>query len=330
LLLAGGSAPVILTFGTAPNTLQLAMRQAAEGQPVRSYSIRELTRISGLSADVLRAWERRYGFPTPSRDGAGVRHYTQQDVERLLSIQKALRLGQRIGNVIALDVAQLTHLLETASPSSSLDVPQSAAVVRVMNALLADDDETLLAELRYAALNLGARAFIRDVVSKLTEEVGAAWERGELQVRHEHLLSDALTTQLRVLRAAQPGLPGAERTLLAAFPGEFHGLGLEMVGAYIAALGMLPLSMGVNTPPADVAESAHAYEVAGIAISASSAGDAAQVEGQLRELKGAVGELPIAIGGALTSRLAPPKGVAVLRSWDELERWIHERSGRAT
>jgi cobalamin-dependent methionine synthase I len=147
-------------------------------------------------------------------------------------------------------------------------------------------------------------------------------------VRHEHLISDALTTQLRVLRAAQPGLPGAERLLLAAFPGEFHGLGLEMVGAYTAALGIVPLSTGINTPPADVAESAHAYEVAGIAISASSAGDVAEVESQLRELRRAVGELPIAIGGALASRLTPPVGIAVLRSWDELELWIHERTGR--
>lgn len=55
---------------------------------------------TGLSKHVLRAWERRYGFPAPLRDARGNRVYTRADVARLLQIKRLVSAGFRPGKMI--------------------------------------------------------------------------------------------------------------------------------------------------------------------------------------------------------------------------------------
>src|SRR5688572_6465811 len=90
-----------------------------EAPTARRYAMRELTRLTGLSADVLRVWERRYGFPQPTRDESGARLYAHNDLERLALLQRALQHGHRISNVVSLDCAGLRELL--ARPQTGLD-----------------------------------------------------------------------------------------------------------------------------------------------------------------------------------------------------------------
>lgn len=299
---------------------------AKAGRP-RSYSIRELTRSTGLSADVLRVWERRYGFPTPERDAAGARSYDEADVEKLGLLQRALQRGHRVGNIIGQSSDELRELLSGSRANLDLET-EHGSVRRIMEALLADDDQSLVAELRYAALNLGPRQFVREVASTLTELVGSAWERGQLQIRHEHVLTDALVTQLRVMWAAGIGPMRGERVLLATFPGEQHSLGLEMVGAYLASLGVMPRSMGANVPTEEIAEAARAFDVAAIALSASRGSEVGATQLHLNDLARSVtGRFPIAIGGALGSRLTLPQGAQVIANWDSFERWVRDVCG---
>ena len=60
-----------------------------------SYNIAAVERDTGLSKDVLRMWERRYGFPTPERDGNGDRLYSAEQVERLSNTLAELPFEQR-------------------------------------------------------------------------------------------------------------------------------------------------------------------------------------------------------------------------------------------
>ena len=54
--------------------------------PDLSQNISAVERETGLSKDVLRMWERRYGFPKPARDANGERQYTAAETEKLRSI----------------------------------------------------------------------------------------------------------------------------------------------------------------------------------------------------------------------------------------------------
>ena len=55
--------------------------------------IGELARRSGVSADLLRAWERRYGLLTPARTSGGYRLYDADDEARVRSMRAHLAQG---------------------------------------------------------------------------------------------------------------------------------------------------------------------------------------------------------------------------------------------
>ncbi len=57
------------------------------------YTIAEVEAMTGLSAEVLRQWERRYGFPRPRRTPGGHRLYALEEVEALRTIKRWLEEG---------------------------------------------------------------------------------------------------------------------------------------------------------------------------------------------------------------------------------------------
>ena len=45
-----------------------------------AYNLKVVLKETGIAADTLRAWERRYGIPRPERTPGGHRLYSQRDV----------------------------------------------------------------------------------------------------------------------------------------------------------------------------------------------------------------------------------------------------------
>jgi hypothetical protein len=66
-----------------------------------TMNIGAVERETGLSKDILRTWERRYGFPAPARDANGERVYSAEQVDRLLRIKRLMDQGHRPGRLIA-------------------------------------------------------------------------------------------------------------------------------------------------------------------------------------------------------------------------------------
>ena len=86
------------------------MTDPANRQP--RYPLRAVIRRTGLTADVIRAWERRYGAVSPSRSEGGQRLYSEHDVIRLSLLRKATAEGHSIGEIARLDDASLEVDLE--------------------------------------------------------------------------------------------------------------------------------------------------------------------------------------------------------------------------
>src|SRR5690606_17590983 len=91
------------------HTLLMVRARRAEEPGARSLeglSIRVVVNRTGIPADTLRMWERRYGFPKPSRRAGGSRLYTEEDVVRLKLVSQALAAGFRPGEVVPLPVEE--------------------------------------------------------------------------------------------------------------------------------------------------------------------------------------------------------------------------------
>lgn len=239
------------------------------------YSIKMTAELTGISADQLRIWERRYGFPAPSRNEAGVRSYSRKDVDRLRLIARALSSGWRARDAVTANPADLQRLLASA-PRDGEVLPNAALsrgkVKQLLERIRHNDVGGAKLLLRQLAASYGPKAFVTDLVAPLVLDVGEAWARGEFEVRHEHLTTELLASQLRLLVSAyDSGAEGSPTVLLATLPHELHTLGLEMTALYLAALGAQPRLLGANSPVEEILRSADELEadVVGISISAA-------------------------------------------------------------
>jgi len=260
-------------------------------------SIAAVERETGLGKDTLRAWERRYGFPMPQRDATGIRGYPRVLVDRLALIRRALLAGQRPGRLLRLPPAELDAVLATtaAVPVPLAKAPGVLDVGAGLAALRAGGAEALRHWLTLGLARTGLASFVIDGVAPLTAAVGNAWVDGSIAVYEEHLYSEALQAVLRsALVPFQTGLePAAPRMLLTTVPGEAHGLGLLMAEALMTLQACRCLSLGVQTPVADIVAACAAHRIDVVALSFSESLAAAQALPALSELRAS---LPASVG----------------------------------
>jgi MerR family transcriptional regulator, light-induced transcriptional regulator len=279
------------------------------------YSIRVVSRLTGISLDTLRVWERRYGFPKPSRKESGSRLYTQLDVDTLLLASKALAAGYRPSEAVGKSFGELSRLLATSghaprvAPAPALAPERSkATVIKIddfLSLVVRGDFDGFREELRRASLLLGPRGFMIDLVHPLAVRIGEEWEAGALEVHQEHMASAALVAQLRVLSSAFEGRSAGPTIIMTTLPGDLHSLGLDMAALALHMLGADPRSLGPNTPIDQIAKAciAHRANVVGLSVTFGPT-----VEETQRSLFALLGELPrdieIWVGGEASRRLA--------------------------
>ena len=255
-------------------------------------SIAAVERDTGLTKDTLRVWERRYGFPNPGRDGFGERLYPIDQVDKLRVLRRLMDAGHRPGKLIHLPMHALLllgrqeRLPASAAPAQTAAASVTAPDVGEFLALIRSrQPEVLRRSLAQALLRLGLERFVFDVAAPLARLIGEVWPRDELESFDERLSIESLQTVMRGALASISS-PGAPPTvILTTVPGEPHGLGLLMTESLLSLQGCRCLSLGVRTPLWDAVLAARAHRADVLALSFSSALNAAQVVDSLAELR---------------------------------------------
>ena len=285
----GGSHDLhVMVTSTPPSSdSPVALPQGRTSEPLLSISAVE--QETGLGKDTLRAWERRYGFPRPLRDAAGDRCYPRSLVDRLVLVRRALLAGQRPGRLLALPQPELDALL-AALPAPAPASARTRGLLDIadgVDALRSGGAEALRHWLALGLGRAGLGAFVVEGVAPLTEAVGEAWLDGSLAVYEEHLYTEAVQSVLRsALVPFQANLETRPpRLLLTTVPGEAHGLGLLMAEAMLTLQACRCLSLGAQTPLADIVAAAEAHRIDVVALSFSRSLPAAQALQALAELR---------------------------------------------
>jgi DNA-binding transcriptional MerR regulator len=209
--------------------------------------IGELSRRTGVSRELLRAWERRYGLLRPERTEGGLRLYSADDERRVRRMQAEMAAG-----ISAAEAAQVVARADAEpEPGDALD----AACERLTRAL-----EDMDAEGAHAALDTALTAFMVDtvltgVVLPYLRDLGRRWERGEVSVAQEHFASNLIRSRLLGLARGWERGEG-RRALLACAAGEHHDLALIAFGLALRSRGWRIAFLGADTPAASVAEAA--------------------------------------------------------------------------
>ncbi|MCW8907378.1 MAG: MerR family transcriptional regulator [Sedimenticola sp.] len=282
------------------------------------YSISDVSRISGIPKDLLRMWERRYGYPAPQRDENGDRLYSIDQLDKLVLIRQLQDQGKRPGKLIPLPLDELKSMLQPEVAEFDEE--------ELVSQLRRGETSGLRQWLQKQLLALGLRGFIHRVMAPATTVVGEAWARDELATYEEHLFTEMMKGLVRQSLAEHYRIGGEPRVMLTTLSGEKHSLGLLMVEALLRMGGAEVIPFGPEMPFGDIQEAAmnHRVDVIGLSFSANFKGDDAVV--MLNGLRQMVDPgIRIWVGGSgLDNGYVFPEGVEHLPDLYAVERAMAE------
>lgn len=292
--------------------------------------IAAVERDTGLSKDLLRVWERRYGFPQPQRDAQGERLYPADQVQRLRHIKRLLDAGHRPSHVVALSPTALTQRLQALQPAieATASAPDGVGPEFLDSLLAPLHNHQLYAlqeGLQTQLLKRGLGPYVIEVLAPLIGRVGHLWSQGRVQIYEEHLFTEVVQQQLHRAIAMLPGHERQDRprVLLSTTPGEEHGLGLLMAHALLALSGCQCISLGLQTPLDEMVAAVHSQRADVLALSFSSYASMASVDAALSHLVVALpGAVEVWVGGqsAAVRRLSDRPGrLRVLQGLAQLD-----------
>ncbi len=223
-----------------------------------SFNLKVVLNETGLAADTLRAWERRYGLPLPQRTAGGHRLYSQFDIETIKWLLARQADGLSISRAVDLWNEQLASGSDplAGAASSALTVAQVGAPA---SSLEATRGEWLSACLRYdtsRAEQILNQAFAAhsvevacvEVVLRGMFEIGRLWHEGKATVQQEHFTSEIATRKLEALINATPPPTRNETILLACPPNEGHAFPLLLLTLFLRRRGWNAIHLGANVP----------------------------------------------------------------------------------
>ncbi|MFO0599607.1 MAG: MerR family transcriptional regulator [Myxococcaceae bacterium] len=261
-----------------------------------TYRINVAAEMSGVSENLIRAWERRYGVPRPVRTSSGYRAYARSEIELLRRLKQLTERGVSIKEAAAM-VPALTREVKSALAEESKGPSHGALQYpEWRDALLRDaqrfDQQAVEAALDRAMAARPPLGFFEEFVSPLLHEVGDRWHAGTLSVGEEHLVSNAIRERLLSLVGNAPRR-AKHHVVCACLPSEEHELGLLGAALRFRHAGWRVTYLGARTPLRQLANVVRTLKPDLIALSAVRDG---------RELKGLDKLLPagtrVVVGGA--------------------------------
>ena len=275
--------------------------------------MRVVTRRTGLSAELLRVWERRYGVVSPGRTQTGRRLYSDAEIERLHLLSRATQGGRSIGLIANLSNTALADLIRQdagtqPAPGTPSAIPPdesgaSAAFVGAgLDAITRFDPAALDGVLRRASIALSGAAFLESVVAPLLAQAAARTRDGALHAVHGRLTVSVVRRVLeRTIEFAEaPDAPS--RLIVATVRGQEYELGAILAAAAAAAEGWSVTYLGAGLPAEDIAEAAKLLRVRAVGLGLSHpAGDVA-VRDELRRLRERLPRGAVLVAGVEASR----------------------------
>lgn len=277
-----------------------------------TYSLGAVTRMTGVTAATLRAWERRYEAVVPSRTEGGTRRYRESDIRRLRLLKAAVEAGHRIGDVAGLPDAELAARAPAhdALPASPID-----AIFEALEKLDAAESERLLS---FQLAALGPTRFAGNVALPLLDAVGRGWQERRLGIASEHLASSLLRSFLGAALRPAGGAADRPRIVFATVPGERHELGLLSAAVMALGAGAEPIYLGAELPIDELVRSVELSGASALALSfLLRQTEASKV---LKKLRRALPrDIEIWVGGTAAMDIEFPEGVVALETLDSVE-----------
>lgn len=241
-----------------------------------TYNLKAVVRETGLKPDTLRAWERRYGVPTPQRADSGHRLYSQHDIDILkwlllrqsegMSISRAIEHWRRLEEngfdpletSAAPGMQRSADLRNVSTPAFTPHLGEGDAIAGLRNAWVAaclafneSQAEQLLAQ---AFALFPAETVCLDLLQKGLAEIGVGWYRGAVTVQQEHFASALALRRMEALLISTPAPTRPGRIMVGCPPDEEHTFVPLLLSLLLRRRGWDVVYLGANVPIRSIEE----------------------------------------------------------------------------
>jgi len=274
----------------------------------QKHTIKAVALRTGLSAHLIRMWERRYEAVNPDRSDTNRRLYSDADIKRLSLLRRATEIGESIGQVAGLSDDELLSLIGQAqieTPFKRAEVKDRSAgispediVERAWHAIVNLDADDLQATILDASVMLTQPVLMEKVVEPLMYRVGEKWNAGDVSVAHEHMASAIVRSFLGGYLTSRKKIPHAPKMVITTPTGQRHELGALMAALTAHDLGWQSIYVGPDLPAHDIARVARQEKAQAVALSIIYPPNDPILAGELNRLRQLLGDdIPIIIGG---------------------------------
>ena len=217
--------------------------------------IASVSSLLGIPIPTIRSWERRYGFPVPSRTQGKHRRYSVDEVDQLRRVRDEITRGHNARQ--AVDVVRR---------STTEGRPRTELLDRFLVASMHLDPSQLREILTEGTEQLGVEHTIRDVALPAMREMGSRWKAGVCDTAHEHLATEAVRVWLARQSVMAPPAFRPYPLILACGPKDLHTIGLESFGVVLARRGWSVRTLGALTPVSSLVAAVRAAEARGAVV----------------------------------------------------------------
>jgi len=220
------------------------------------FNLKAVVEATGVTADALRAWERRYGLPEPARTEAGHRIYSRRDIDIIKWLVARQEEGLRIGRAVelwrSLEEEGQDPLRRMPPPPEPAAMPAGDKTADLreewISACLAFDDRQAERILTRSFALFPPEVVVLEIIQEGIAEIGRMWYQGEATVQQEHFASRLAMRRLETLMMSAPSPTRRGRILVACPPEEEHVIGPSILVLLLRRVGWDVVYLGADVP----------------------------------------------------------------------------------
>ncbi|NNC68937.1 MAG: MerR family transcriptional regulator [Gammaproteobacteria bacterium] len=274
------------------------------------HPIQVVARRTGLSADVIRVWERRYSVVNPKRASNRRRLYSDEDVEKLNLLRRATSAGRRIGDVATLSIQELRDLVDTdESAAARIPVakieqrPSTGSVMEYfdncLDAIQRLDSQDIYRSLSDASKSLGIIFLLEDLLRPLVSHIQDECRRGALRDTHYAITIYTIRGFLYSLVMNEPYVESEYKLICASPAGQVSDIAALRLAAASKSNGWQAIFLGMYGSVNEIIYAQRRSNAQLVAIGITRPADDPLLPNQLRRLRNELdASIEIAVTGS--------------------------------
>ncbi len=215
---------------------------------MKTFRINQVAKITGLSKEVLRVWEKRYRLLSPERGPNRYRIYKEEDIELLKFLVSEIELGQSIGELASLGKDEILVRMRERIKEESTTSPRDQILLELENYLLPLDAFSFEKRLNDLVVLLPFEEFFNRILIPLQIRVGELWFEGKMDISIEHYVTaqakQKIYAAMNIISIEQRG----PKVIVACPPWELHEIGAQIVAYFCATRRCRVIFLGANLP----------------------------------------------------------------------------------